>query len=93
MDYTKIVHLLENMLNQKKSVEFTERELTKFLTLELEEVFSNLDHYFSDEDIREKETEYKDFQNNELEKLINYIKVGNLEKANKISFLQVTPNI
>ena len=93
MNYQTVIVLLENMLNQKKSIRFTVIELTKFLTPELEEIFSNLEHYFADEDIRTKETEYKDFQNNELRKLIHYIKVGNLEKANQISFLQATPNI
>jgi endonuclease V-like protein UPF0215 family len=89
----KIITLLENMLNQKESIKFIVIELTKISTPELEEIFSNLEHYFADEDIRTKEIEYKDFQNNELEKLIHYIKVGNIEKANQISFLQATPNI
>lgn len=90
MKYTKIVDLLEAMLNKKISIEITQAKLEKILTSEFEEIFSNLDHYFSDEDIREKEIEYKVFQDNELEKLIHYIKVGNLEEANKISFLEVT---
>ena len=93
MNYTKIIHLLENMLNQKTSVSLSKIELEKLSTPEFEVIFSNLDHYFSDEDIREKETEYKKFQNDELAKLIHHIKVGNLKEANKISFLEVTPNI
>jgi len=49
--------------------------------------------YFADEDLREEDIEYKYFQNNELEKLIYYLKMGDFEKANEISFLEVTPNI
>ena len=40
-----------------------------------------------------EDIEYKDFQNNELEKLIYYLKVENFEEANEISFLAVTPDI
>ena len=49
--------------------------------------------YFADEDLREEDIEYKYFQNNELEKLIYYLKMADFEKANEISFLEVTPNI
>jgi len=89
----KIAHLLEDMLNQKTSMQTSIIELEKCITPKYENIFSYLEHYFADEDIREEDIEYKDFQNNELEKLISYLKMGDFEEANEISFLAVTPNI
>ena len=53
-------------------------------------VFANLNHFWSDSDIRNKDSKYKCMQFSELEKLINHLKSGHWEKANGISFLHVS---
>ncbi|QDF76949.1 MULTISPECIES: hypothetical protein [Shewanella] len=59
---------------------------------EVEDVFGNLYHYWHDEDIREKEEEYKLMQENELGKLISLLKHGDYENASNISFLHESKN-
>ena len=54
---------------------------------EFPNLFGNLHHYYDDEDIRARDQEYREFQNKELEKLIQHLEVGDLDKANEISFL------
>ena len=93
LKYLEIINLLENMLHHKIDIPASQLELENLLLTEFKEILSNLDHYFSDEDIRKKDSEYSNFQNNELLKLIHYFKIENIEKANTISFLEDTPNI
>jgi hypothetical protein len=89
IEHLKIINLLESLLNNDKTIDI-ENEINNFKDKNLEEIIMNLNHYFSDEDIREKDTQYRIFQKNELKKLIDCLKVNNFEKANKISFLQTT---
>ena len=55
-------------------------------------VYGNLFHYWADEDIREKDSEYQSFQNAELAKLIEHLKNKEFGRACDISFLSVTPD-
>ncbi len=54
------------------------------------EVYSYLDHYWSDSDIREKDEEYARFQENELSKLIAHLENRDFESAIAVSFLHVS---
>ncbi len=54
---------------------------------EFQELYGNLHHYFDDEDIRGKDSDYKSFQDKELKKLINHLKESGIERANSVSFL------
>ena len=59
---------------------------------EIGKVYGNLFHYWHDQDIREKDKEYKFMQDTELNKLIQHLKNKEFAKANNISFLGATPN-
>ncbi len=54
-------------------------------------VYGNLFDYWHDQDIWEKDKEYKFMQDAELNKLIQHLKNKELAKANNISFLGATP--
>ena len=57
-------------------------------------VFEQLDdfhhfwHYISDADIRSKNSDYAKMQNEQLDKFIAALEVGDYSKANEIAFLQ-----
>ncbi|MFK8067722.1 MAG: hypothetical protein AB8D52_05715 [Gammaproteobacteria bacterium] len=54
------------------------------------EVYGNLFHYWHDQDIREKDLEYKSMQKLELSKLIQHLKNREFGKACNITFLGTT---
>lgn len=56
----------------------------------LDNVYANIHHYLADEDIRSRDPEYKLMQENELKKLITYLKTNNYKAANQITFLHET---
>ena len=60
---------------------------------EIHEVFSNLHHYWDDEDIRSREPEYKAMQDGELDKLILHLEKQHWRSANGVSFLHVSTEI
>ena len=85
----KFIDSLEDLLVDNIS-EDGFQELYKYDTLKypFNEILIILDHYFSDSDIRLKDDEYKEMQNNELRKLIYCLKNNKIEKAlSKINFL------
>lgn len=53
----------------------------------LDEVHSNLFHYWHDDDIRKKDADYARMQNEELRKLIRFLKEKDFSNAKRISFL------
>ena len=90
MSYNEISNILEKLLINEINSQTAEQKLELLYFEGLEDIFANLNHYFSDEDIRNKEIEYKNMQNNELKKLILHLKNSDLEMASKVSFLEVT---
>ena len=66
--------------------------LSEVIGTSLETICCNLFHYTNDADIREKDNYYKEMQNRELVKLIDFLKSGDLDSAKQISFLQSTDN-
>jgi len=85
-----LLRVLESLLAGETSCESAQKEIDNLTMKEFQELYSNLHHYYDDEDIREKDPEYKAFQNIELEKLINHLKSGEISKANGISFIHVS---
>jgi len=85
-----LIELLSIVDEEKLDCEIAEDLAEKIAWDQLNEinnVYSNLFHYWHDEDIRFKDLEYSNMQNSELKKLIKYLKNGEFEKANSISFL------
>ncbi|GEM_PF-2021938 len=54
---------------------------------DIDYILCNLSHFLSDGDIRKKDSEYRDMQEQEIKKLINLIRKGDIQKAKKIDFL------
>jgi len=94
MNYNKLVNLLEQLLNEEIDARSAENIFEEqFANNRLEYKGYHLSHYFDDEDVRNNDLDYKKFQNDELKKLIHYLKVGDFFNAEEISFLQSTPDL
>jgi hypothetical protein len=64
------------------------RQRMKAYPIELQDLIANIDHFLSDEDIRQKEPDYKIMQEKELRKLILLLEQNATEsEVSKISFL------
>jgi len=88
-DWSKLSDDLEALLHE----EITEEEImNKYeeacnMGDEVDAVLCNLDHFLCDKDIREKDQGCRRMQETEMEKLIAFIRQGNIQKATKIHFL------
>ena len=83
------VHL-EQLFEHNVSCEQFSQSMKEYSFVNIDNVFANLHHYLSDEDIRSKDKEYDLMQIKELEKLIRHLRKRNLESANAITFLHET---
>lgn len=54
------------------------------------EVVSFLNHYWDDEDIRQRDEDYRTMQNTELDKLILRLKESAFKSASEVTFLHVS---
>jgi hypothetical protein len=54
------------------------------------EVVSFLNHYWDDEDIRQRDVDYRTMQNDELDKLILRLKKFEYEGSSEVTFLHVS---
>ena len=89
-----LIELLQLVRDESMDCEIAENltEKIEWSSLpKLEEVYCNLFHYWADEDIRGRDSVYKEFQNNELVKLISHLENKEFGKACNISFLSETP--
>ena len=57
---------------------------------QLQEIMCSLEHYLADADVRERDAEYRHFQDGELRKLIGHLRDGHFEEATAIDFLRRT---
>ncbi len=89
----QLVSILEDLLNDELRASVAQKKIEALSIGDLGNVYANLFHYLDDEDIREKDSRYKHLQNSELKKLIYWLKVGDLAKASKISFLTETSDL
>ena len=85
-----LLEIMESLLAGEIDCENAQVRVNDISIIELQELYGNLHHYFDDEDIRDKDSDYKAFQDKELKKLINHLKASEIEKANGISFLHVS---
>jgi hypothetical protein len=53
-------------------------------------VLSFLNHYWDDEDIRQRDKDYRTMQNDELDKLISRLTGFEYESASEVTFLHVS---
>jgi len=83
----KLLSIIERLLLEKINCENAQKEIEALSMEEFPELFGNLYHYLNDEDLRKKDKEYKEFQNEELKKLVNHLETGNIKKANEVSFI------
>ena len=91
----KLIELLSIVAEENLDCDVAEglSEIIDWDTIpEIGNVYGNLFHYWDDQDIREKDKEYKFMQDAELNKLIQHLKNKEFAKANKISFLGATSN-
>jgi uncharacterized protein YcbK (DUF882 family) len=89
----EVSDLLEEMLNETIAVKVVESTFYQKYANYIKFDCSYLQHYFDDEDIRIKDKKYKLFQNDELKKLIYYLRNDNIRKAEAINFLEKTPDL
>ena len=86
--WLELANDLENLLESKVQTEaIKERYSGQEPDEEFRQVMCYLEHYFSDSDIREQDSRYKEVQNKEMSKLIRLIRSGNYKKASMVSFL------
>ena len=89
----KLIELLSIVLEENLDCDIAEDLAEKIAwdkLPEISDVYGNLFHYWHDQDIREKEDEYKSMQDSELKKLIQHLKKQEFGKACNISFLGAT---
>ena len=79
---------IEQFLDILKKYEAGECELEDIRPyFEVLNMFHDFDHYLSDTDIRDKDTEYAEMQNKELRKFIEAIEKKDYQTAQNITFL------
>lgn len=86
----QLCKILELLLAGEIDCGIAQDKVEMLAITELEAMYGNLHHYYTDEDIRERDPEYNEFQVAELRKLIKHLKAGNIKSANRVSFLHVS---
>lgn len=86
----KIGIILEKMFNNFITEEEAYNQIQKFESdKNLIYLLSNIQHYFDDSDIREKDAWYREMQNSEMKKLIELLKKNRpMNELLAISFLE-----
>ncbi len=80
-------HLLNGKINKEeiKDKYFSEPSGNAY-----DDFIDNISHFLSDQDIREKDNEYREMQENEMIKLVHFLRTGQIDKAKQIHFLGKT---
>jgi hypothetical protein len=94
-ELSKLIELLsivsEDNLDSDIAIALVERISWQMIP-EVNRVYGNLFHYWHDQDVRERDPEYKAMQDLELALLIHHLKNNDFVKACSISFLNATSN-
>ena len=88
-----LIEILKAVQSGKATSDGARRDVAQLDWVDLDrigEVYSYLDHFWSDSDIREKDEEHARFQENELGKLIAHLENQDFDSAIKVSFLHVS---
>ena len=91
----KLIELLEIALDEELDCGLGEALSEKIDWCKLtglDDLYGNLFHFWYDEELREKDSVYSKMQLVELKKLIEFLRRGDYESANKITFLGPSPN-
>jgi methylisocitrate lyase len=81
---------LERLLSGAVAPAAVRSRWTKSACRDVEDLMGHVDHFLSDEDIRDRDPAYREFQEEELRKLIASIRAGRLDEAKRITFLRRT---
>lgn len=87
IEVDQLIHTLESLLAGSMDCASARDNLANLSSPHLSQVKCNIEHYYADEDIREKDDKYKAFQNGELTKLVQHLRCGDMQKANTVTFL------
>lgn len=87
---SQLCEILDRLLSGEIDSNSAQEQVESLAMTEFGKVYGNLYHYYSDEDIRQRDPEYKKFQEAELKKLIGRLRSGNIEAAQEVSFLHVS---
>jgi len=86
-EINKLLEIMESLLAGELCCEEAQQRVDALSMEEFPDLYGNLFHYYGDDDIRKNDSEYKQFQDGELVKLISHLKSGDIKSANSISFL------
>ena len=82
--------LEELLLGRMTSFEFEAKYRGVDLPPLIEHLMSSIEHFLSDSDIRARDTKYRAMQEGEMRRLIECLRTGRLDEANRITFLRST---
>lgn len=88
-----LVGILKRLLAQDIGVDDAQDQIYALTTAEFGDVLANLHHYLHDADVRNRDAKYRQFQDEELSKLIGHLEAGNISAAQRVSFLHVSNGI
>lgn len=87
-EFKKFTDDLEALLHKKiDEEEIRHRYWKESAHKDILEIMQYVEHFLSDADIRERDPEYTSMQEQEMRKLINLIRKGDIQKAKEIDFL------
>ncbi|WP_295623531.1 hypothetical protein [uncultured Nitrosomonas sp.] len=89
----QLCKILDLLLADEIDCGVAQDKIEKLTMTEFDDLYSNLHHYYTDEDIRKRDPEYKEFQVAELQKLIKHLKSGNIKSANRVFFCMFLKHI
>jgi len=79
---------LERLLNGRiNKEEIKDKYFSETSDSVYDDFIDNISHFISDQDIREKDHEYREMQENEMKRLIQFLRTGQINKAKMIHFL------
>ena len=58
---------------------------------QFEEILSFVEHYVADADIRAKDSQYREMQEREFDRLLAHLRAGRISEAKRVTFLGPTP--
>ena len=88
-----LIGILKRLLAQDIGADDAQDQIFALTMAEFDDVFANLHHYLHDADIRNRDAKYRQFQEEELSKLIGHLEAGNISAAQRVSFLHVSNGI
>jgi hypothetical protein len=79
---------LEALLQSQTAESYIRGKYSVNSDKDIEEIMGYVEHFLSDSDIREKDTRYRQMQETMMLKLIQSLRIGDLDSAKSITFLE-----